>query len=67
MTLFELLKTGIKLLTEKDIEDADFDAKCLLEYVFELHPGDLLPGACHAQKGVLALLMDYLSESFLAI
>ena len=36
MNLFELLKKGTALLEEKGIEDADFDAKCLLEYVFEI-------------------------------
>ncbi len=36
MNLFELLKTGSRLLAEKGNVDADFDAKCLLEYVFEI-------------------------------
>lgn len=36
MNFFELLKSGTALLKEKGIEDADFDAKCLLEYVFEI-------------------------------
>lgn len=40
MNIFEVLKSGIKILEENNIEDSDFDARCLLEEAFSLSSND---------------------------
>lgn len=40
MNIFEVLKSGIAILEENNVEDSDFDARCLLEEAFSFSSND---------------------------
>ncbi len=40
MTIFEVYKSGCKMLEDKGVQDFDFDARCLFEQAFEFDKND---------------------------